>query len=230
VRARDRCCKCVEGAELIHSTGSRALITTASAEWVLLSVIYHYVLAQSPSPEAAKIAISDAWRNGHLRLRAELREHEARPDLRLSPGEQPPQIPPKRKPDQPILRSDDFNTWDWERSYATRRDATTRSLFEYMEIVGNRDDVLKLWPLAETTVTPERPETAETAIPKPVGISPLVWAVVLTLDNIEKQTPTGLAGLNQEQLAEMVSEKLTRRVSKRTLQKAIAVRRKRGGR
>jgi hypothetical protein len=29
------------------------LITTASPEWVLLSVIYHYVLAQHPAPEAA---------------------------------------------------------------------------------------------------------------------------------------------------------------------------------
>jgi hypothetical protein len=213
-----------------HGTGSTALITIASAEWVLLSVIYHYVLAQSPSPEAAKITISDAWRHGQLRLRAELREHEARPHLRLSPGEQPPQIQPKRKPDQPILASDNFSTWDWERSYATRRDAITKSLFEYVEIVGNRDDVLKFWPPAETTVTPERPETAETTIAKPVGISPLVWVVVLTLDNIEKQTPTGLAGFNQEQLTEMVSKKLPRRVSKRTLQKAVAMRRNRGGR
>jgi hypothetical protein len=215
---------------LIHSTGSRALITTASAEWVLLSVIYHYVLAQSPSPEAAKIAISDAWRNGQLRLRAELREHEARPHLRLSPGEQPPQIQPKRKPDQPILASDKFRTWDWERSCATKRDATTKSLLEYVEIVGNRDDVLKLWPPAETTMMPERPETAATALAKPVDVSCLVWAVVLTLDNIEKQTPTGLAGFNQDQLIERVSEKLPRRVSKRTLHKAVAVRRKRSGR
>ena len=206
-------------------TGSTALITTASAEWVLLSVICHYVFAKSPSPEFAKIIISRAWRNGQLRLRAEVREHEARPDLRLSPGEQPPEIQPKRKPDQPILASDKFSTWDWERSYATRRDATTKSLFEYMNIVGNRDDVLRLWPLAETTVTTETPE----AVIKPVDVSPLVWAVVQTLDDMEKQTPTGLAGLTQEQLTERVSATLPRHVSKRTLQKAEAIRRKRNG-
>jgi hypothetical protein len=103
-----------------HGTGSTALITTASAEWVLLSIVYHYVLAKSPSPEFAKITISKARKNGQLRLRAEVREHEARPDLRLSPGEQPPEIQPKRKPDEPILASDKFSTWDWERSYADR--------------------------------------------------------------------------------------------------------------
>lgn len=212
-----------------HGTGSTALITTASAEWVLLSVIYHYVLAQSPSPESAKITISTARRNGQLRLRAEVREREARPDLTLSPGEQPPEIQPKRKPDQPILASDKFSTWDWERSYALRRDATTKSLFEYMDLVGNRDDVLKLWPPAETTATTETLKTAKTAVAKPVDVSRLVWAVVLTLDEIEKQTPTGLAGFTQKHLTEMVSTRL-RRVSQRTLQKAVAVSRKRNGR
>jgi hypothetical protein len=210
-----------------HGTGSTALITTANAEWVLLSVIYHYVLAQSPSPEAAKIAISNAWENGQLRLRAEVREHEAMPNLILRPGEQPPEIQPKRKPDQPILPSDNFSTWDWERSYATRRDAITKSLFEYMEIVGNRDDVLNLCPSAETAVMTETLETAETAVAKPVDVSGLVWAVVQTLDNIEKQTPTGLAGFTQKQLTETVSASLRRRVSQRTLQKAVALRRKR---
>jgi hypothetical protein len=47
---------------MIDSTGSRALITTASAERVLISVVYHYVLAQSPSPEEA--ANTDAIRAG----------------------------------------------------------------------------------------------------------------------------------------------------------------------
>jgi hypothetical protein len=110
------------------------------------------------------------------------------------------------------------------------RDASTKSLFEYMEIVGNRDDVLKLWPPAETTVRPERAEAAETAIAKPAGVSPLVWAVVVTLDNIEKETPTGLAGFTQNTLSEAVSARLPRKVSLRTLQKAVAVRRERSGR
>jgi hypothetical protein len=157
-----------------HGSGNTALITTASDDWVLLSVVYHYVLAQRPSPEAAKIAISRARRNGQLRLRAEVREHEARPDLTLSAGERPPQIQPKRAPDQPILAGDEFGTWDWERSYATRRDATTKSLFEYVDIVANRDDVLGLWPSAELTVTAATPETAMT---KPEDVSGLVWAV-----------------------------------------------------
>jgi len=43
-----------------HGTGTTALITSASAEWILLSVVYHYVLAQSPYPESAKITISTA--------------------------------------------------------------------------------------------------------------------------------------------------------------------------
>jgi hypothetical protein len=213
-----------------HGTGSTALVTFASTEWVLLSVIYHYVLAQSPSPESAKVNISTAWRNGQLRFRAEVREREARPDLKLRPGEQPPEIQPKRKPDQPIFASDKFSIWDWERSYATGRDATTKSDFEYMEIVGNRDDVLKLWHPAETAVTTERTEMAETAVAKPAGVSDLVWAVVVTLDNIEKQTPTGLTGFTQNQLIKEVSKKVPRTVSLRTLQKALAWRRKRSGR
>ena len=98
-----------------------------------------------------------------------------------------------------------------------------------MEIVGNRDDVLKLWPPVEMTATRERAETAETAIAKPADIPPLVWAVVLMLDNMERENPTGLAGLTQEQRKERVNAKLPRPVSRRTLQKAEAVRRKRSG-
>jgi hypothetical protein len=213
-----------------HGTGSTALITTTSAEWVLLSVVYHYVLAQSPTPESAKIAISTARKNGHLRLRAEVRVHGVRPSLILSPGEQPPQIPPKRKPDQPIFASNNFTTWDWERSYATRRDATTRSIFEYMEIVASRDDVLKLWPLAETGTTNERSNMSDTTLAKPVEVTPVVWAVVQTLDDIEKQNPTGLASFTQEQLTAAVRARVPRGASKRTLQRAMAVRRKRNGR
>ena len=215
---------------MIQGTGSLALITAASAEWILLSIIYHYVLERSPSPEAAKFAIREARRNGQLRLRAKLREHKARPHLKLEPGKLPPKILPRCKSDQPILASDKFSTWDWERSYATMRDESTKSLFEYMEIVGHRDDVLKLWPPVETTATPERAETAEATIAKPAGISPLVWAVVLTLDDIEKETLTGLAGFTQDQLTQKVSASVPRPVSKRTLQKAVRARRKRSGR
>jgi hypothetical protein len=96
--------------------------------------------------------------------------------------------------------------------------------------VGNRDDVLKLWPPAETTGTAETPNTAEIAVAKPEDVSRLVWAVVMTLDKMEKQTPIGLAGFTQKQLTRTVSTTLLRQVSPRTLQKAVAVRRKRNGR
>jgi hypothetical protein len=208
---------------LTHGAGSTALITAGSAEWVLLSVVYHYVLAQSPSPEAAKITVSTARKNGQLRLRAEVSEHKARPNLILEPGKQPRKLQPKCKPDQPILARHKLRHIDWERSYATRRDETTKSLFVCENIVGNRDDVLRLWPPGEMTVRAEIPETA---VAKPGDVSDLVWAVVQTLNDMEKQTPTGLAGLTQKQLTKSVSDKLSRQVSQRTLQKAVAVRRK----
>jgi hypothetical protein len=123
------------------------MITSESSEWVLLSAIYHYVLKQSPSMERAKIEIASARRNGQLRLRAEqTREHVAWPDLRLEPGEEPPKAEPTTAFDQPIPDGN-YSTWDWERSHATRREPTTNSLFEYVNIVGYRDDVLALWPL-----------------------------------------------------------------------------------
>jgi hypothetical protein len=208
---------------LTHGAGSTALTTAGSAEWILLSVVYHYVLTQSPSPEAAKITVLTARANGQLRLRADVSEHKARPNLKLKPGKQPPEIQPKCEPDQPILASYKLRHIDWERSYATRRDETTKSLFQCENIVGNRDDVLRLWPPAEMTVRAEIPETA---VAKPGDVSDLIWAVVQTLNDMEKQTPTGLAGLTQKQLTKSVSDKLSRQVSQRTLQKAVAVRRK----
>jgi hypothetical protein len=123
------------------------MITSESSEWVLLSAIYHHVLKQTPSTERAKIEIASARRNGRLRLRAEqTREHVARPDLRLVPGEEPPKVEPTTAFDQPIPDGN-YHTWDWERSHAIRRELTTNSLFEYVNIVGHRDDVLALWPL-----------------------------------------------------------------------------------
>jgi hypothetical protein len=158
------------------------LIAAGSPAWVLLSVIYHHVLAQSPSPEAAKIAISTARQDGRLRLRAEVREHKPIPG-RLNPGEQPAQIFPKCDLDQPILANDKFSNWNWERSYASRRNTTNNFLFEYVNIVGNRDDVLRLWPRAEPTV-----DIPKVASVKPKDISGLVWATVVTLDNMEKNS------------------------------------------
>jgi hypothetical protein len=122
------------------------MITTDSPEWVSLSAIYHHVLKQSPSTERTKIEIASARKSGQLRLRAEqTREHVATPELRLKPGEQPPNVEPATAFDQPI--ADGNYRWDWEGSRATRRESTTNSLFEDVNIVGHRDDVLALWPL-----------------------------------------------------------------------------------
>lgn len=122
------------------------MITIANAEWILLAQAYHHVLAQSPSPEAAKIAIATARKNGKLRMRATLRELKAQPGLRRAPGETPPAAPVVTTPDYGIPPDTVFAWFDWERSYATRRDPVTRSLFEYVDIVVHRDDVLDLWP------------------------------------------------------------------------------------
>jgi hypothetical protein len=122
------------------------MITSESSEWVLLSAIYHHVLKQSPSTERAKIEIASARKSGQLRLRAEqTREHRARPEVRLELGEQLRNVEPATAFDQPIPDGN-YLTWDLEGNYAKRREATTKSIFEYVNIVGHRDDVLALWP------------------------------------------------------------------------------------
>ena len=123
------------------------MITAESPEWVLLSAIYHHVLEQSPSTERAKIEIASARKSGQLRLRAkQTHVHAADPKVRLKAGEQPPNVEPTTAFDQPVPDGN-YLTWDLERSYATRRESTTKSIFEYVNIVGHRDDVLALWPL-----------------------------------------------------------------------------------
>jgi hypothetical protein len=125
---------------------TRASITSESPEWVLLSAIYHHVLKQSPSTERAKIEIVSARKSGQLRLRADqTRERVARPEIRLKPGEPLPNVEPTTTFDQPI--PDGNYRMDLEGSYATRREWATNSKFEYVNIVGRRDDALALWPL-----------------------------------------------------------------------------------
>ena len=209
------------GVVVTDAASSKQLPT--STEWLLLRDIYHYVLTRSPSPEAAKLSIANARKNGQLRLRARLHEHQARPGLMLSPGEQPPPVEPKCTPDQVILPDDKFSTWDWERSHAFRRDAATKSLFEYIEIVGNRDDVLKLWPAEEGATNP----IPEKAVTKPSDVSKLVWAVMLVLEELEERNTAEVVGSTQQQLAKKVGAELSRTVSVRTLQKALSVRRAR---
>jgi hypothetical protein len=122
------------------------VITSASPEWVLLSAVYHHVFALSPSPEAAKIAIATARKNKQLRLRCTLRELKAQPGLRLAPGEKASPSPTVITQDYSIPLDTAFNHFDLERNYGTRHDSVTKSLFEYIEIAANRDDVLALWP------------------------------------------------------------------------------------
>jgi hypothetical protein len=107
-----------------------------------LAQIYHHVLRQSPSPEAAKIAISEAV----LHLWGERYEHKARPDLKLKSGEKPPPVDPEITPDC-LLPTVQYESWDWERSRAFWTDRNTHSLFEYVGIHGLVDEVLKLWPV-----------------------------------------------------------------------------------
>jgi hypothetical protein len=198
---------------------SASLITGASAEWVPLNIVYHYVLTRSPAPEAAKIAISQARKSGRLRFRAsEVREHQAQPGAVLRGGEAPPKNQPERAWNQSIGLSDRFSRWDWERCYATTRNSITKSLVEYVGIIANRDDVLRLWPQMEGIFA--------TKI-KPSGVSDLVWAIVLTIDEIEGERSTGLAGLTREVLRKKVGDKLSREISLRTLQKALPIRRNR---
>jgi hypothetical protein len=114
------------------------MITSESSEWVLLSAIYHHVLKQSPSTERAKIEITSARKSGQLRLRSEqTRVHLAGPEALRN-------VEPTTALAQ-LIPDGNYRT-DFERSYATRREATSKTIFEYINIVGHRDDVLALWP------------------------------------------------------------------------------------
>jgi hypothetical protein len=168
--------------------------------WMSVQNIYHHVLARSPSPEAAKIEISTARMRGQLPLFAERREHKAQPGIRLQPGQKSPQ--PEPDTDCPLPYGG-FNHWDWERAYATRRDGKTKSLFEYVNIHGRRDDVLRLWP-----------ELA------PRGLVPVI---VQQLNAIAQEREPGLAGLRQKDLMAMVETRLGRPISLRSVQSAVAI-------
>jgi hypothetical protein len=145
---------------------SNTAVREAKARWPLLHTVYHCVLALSPSPEAAKIAIMEAHREKRLRMRATRLEYRARPDLRLAPGEKPPPNPPIITPNcpLPVPEPDDsyWEHWDWERNIATHRDCKTRSLFRYEHIEVHPDDVSSLWP-------PTKPVKSARPADKPRG-------------------------------------------------------------
>jgi hypothetical protein len=166
------------------------MITSDSPEWVLLSAIYHHVLKQSPSTEGAKIEMASARRNGQLRLRAEqTREHVARPELRLEPGVEPPKLEPTTVFDQPVPDGN-YLTWDWERSRATRRESTTNSLFEYVNIVGHRDDVLALWP-PKVDAPADKIEEPQTVLPFRTGAPGRPSAADHIIDEANRRISSG---------------------------------------
>ena len=132
--------------------------------WLPLADIYHQVLACSPSPEAAKDVISAAIQTDTLDLRGTKRVHRAPPNIKpkvveLRPGQEPPKRPPKQPPpiepetsyDQPLPKGG-YRNWDWYRGRATQRDG--KDLIEYVNIVGRRDQVLKLGPVASKAGLP----------------------------------------------------------------------------
>jgi hypothetical protein len=185
------------------------VITSASPEWVLLSAVYHHVLAHSASPKAAEIAILTARKNGQLRWRCTLRELKAQPGLQVAPGEKPPPAPTVITPDYLIPRDTALRHSisgfgpDWERSSAHSRDSDTRSLFQYDGILVNRDDVLALWPAplprAPEVATPPPPPTL-TSAEKPDGVSPRVWVVARLLEQLEQNRGAFDVGIRPEVL------------------------------
>jgi hypothetical protein len=108
-----------------------------SSDWWSLADIYHHVLKQSSSPEAAKIVISEARKNGRLPLKCERHEHKAGREGEV-----------KIVSDYQIVDKQ-IPRWDWERSYASRTDPKTKSLFEYQNIRGSGDVALVIWPPKE---------------------------------------------------------------------------------
>jgi hypothetical protein len=176
-----------------------------------LADIYHHVLRRSPSPEAAKIAISEARRDGRLSLYcAERRERRAQPRPRLRPDERPPELEPEIVQNCELPQGP-FSHWDWERSYATSRDPQTHSHYEYDGIYADDGDVLRIWPL-----------------PANDSLTPTVRGAIAALDTIEQERAHGLDGMRQEDLRIQVARHLgLPSIGLRTLQTAVAERRRR---
>jgi hypothetical protein len=186
-------------------------------EW-LLSHIYHHVLAQSPSPEAAKMAILTAHRDGKLPLWCDRLEYKSQPTIRLEYTSQPnfrleprkvaPQIKPEVVHDYP-LPSSGLENCDWERSCATRRDQETKSLFEHQNIRGLQHHVLQLWP-SRSNAAPRK-------------ATPLLEAIVRELDDLGSAADLK----TRKELAELVGTRLGRNVSERYITEAQTLRRQR---
>ena len=173
--------------------------------WRSLCEAYHHVLKQSPSPEAAKIAINGLHRNGKLRWRCTLREHKARPELRLAPGQSPPPAKPVVTRDYRIPATERFSSFDWERSYATGRDTTSKSHFEFDEIEVHWGDLLAGWPEAEPKVLTRAPRIwPGPEDPQPDNIEPLEWQVMRARAELERKGIQGLDTMRKSALDKLM--------------------------
>jgi hypothetical protein len=113
-----------------------------------LAEIYHHVLKQSPSPEAAKIAIlkaaktviDEATRKYELTFFCRER-HEYK--VGSPAGSEPIVV---QGCALPSLYSLSWESWEEEHSHAIGRDRETRSMFEFVDIYAHADDVSRLLP------------------------------------------------------------------------------------
>jgi hypothetical protein len=192
--------------------------TLASEEWLSLTTVYRHVLANSPSPEAAKIAITTARKNGQLRMRCTLRELKAQPGLRLAPGEKPPPAPTVVTQDHLIPANTAFKGCDWERGRAHRY-SPTKSLYEYIDITVHRDDVLALWPGQPAPATRAGADAAK----KPDGVTARVWAVAQLMKQWESDHGSRIGVPFSRLLSDIQKLAKTRGIScgDRTLREAL---------
>ena len=223
------------------------MITPAHAEWVPLREVYHHALKQSPSPEATKIAIAKAHQDSQLRWRCTLREHKAQPGVMIDqprPGMLVDAMgPPLKTPPAPLIEvthdyaipsSTMFDPpFDWERSRATRRDPATASLFEYVDIVTHRDDVLARWPVPVDRAVRAGSETISGTgdgdagtMPgeRPDGVEARVWAVAQLVKEWEKEHGSHIGvPFNKQLLPDIQELALARRMrcSDRTLRRVL---------
>ena len=216
-------------------------MTKASGErWPLFSVVYNRGFANGLTPEAAKIAVSEAWRSGRLRMRTVRCEYRAQPGICLARGEEPPQLKPIITPDFPLHPTITFTKpWDWERSRASRRDAVTKSLFWYYQIEVHPDDVRALWPQEpkappQTEAAPEsqkiplscrvpsgarfgrnRPKDSPMleGLKKPEDVRRGVWLAVLAIDEVERVEGICSTDIDQDDLLIRAKRRMPERSS-----------------
>ena len=64
--------------------------------------------------------------------------------------------------DYPIPPEMKFGPFDWERSHAfSPNDPVTRSVYEYLDIIAHRDEVLARWPVGAPSAASDKPQSDE---------------------------------------------------------------------